>query len=235
MSADEQIQQDREILAAAPKDSDDWDDAMWAAWWRTAERHDPHFARKLTTAAAVAAQGALPVPVGPELQAHRQCAALTRLEQYGQERGTYGNSAEKALHHIALDLRKELSDQLAYETRLREQHDLDVEMINRLRARVAELEVERHTTNEALSGAAETLRANRDRIAELADYEVMNPQQCQAGKHADWLVDSEYAHACPWCEVERLKAELTEAHQKKTAALTSARQLMNRNRTEEAS
>ncbi|MFF8590038.1 hypothetical protein ACF061_01120 [Streptomyces sp. NPDC015220] len=34
-------------------------------------------------------------------------------------------------------------------------------------ARVAELEAERHTTNEALSDAAETLRANRDRIAEL--------------------------------------------------------------------
>ncbi|WP_171108671.1 MULTISPECIES: hypothetical protein [unclassified Streptomyces] len=36
-----------------------------------------------------------------------------------------------------------------------------------LRARVAELEAERHSTNEALSDAAETLRANRDRIAEL--------------------------------------------------------------------
>ncbi|MFB6934529.1 hypothetical protein [Streptomyces chartreusis] len=34
-------------------------------------------------------------------------------------------------------------------------------------ARVAELEAERHTTNEALSQAAEALRANRDRIAEL--------------------------------------------------------------------
>jgi chromosome segregation ATPase len=34
-------------------------------------------------------------------------------------------------------------------------------------ARIAELEAERHTTNEALTDAAETLRANRDRIAEL--------------------------------------------------------------------
>jgi hypothetical protein len=34
-------------------------------------------------------------------------------------------------------------------------------------ARVAELEAERHVTNEALSDAAEQLRANRDRIAEL--------------------------------------------------------------------
>ncbi|MFD0256473.1 hypothetical protein ACFVGX_36840 [Streptomyces sp. NPDC127113] len=36
-----------------------------------------------------------------------------------------------------------------------------------LRARITELERERHTTNEALSDAAEQLRANRDRIAEL--------------------------------------------------------------------
>ncbi|WP_439947262.1 hypothetical protein [Streptomyces sp. BBFR109] len=36
-----------------------------------------------------------------------------------------------------------------------------------LRKRVAELEAERHTTNEALSDAAETLRADRDRLAEL--------------------------------------------------------------------
>ncbi|MFE9845836.1 hypothetical protein [Streptomyces goshikiensis] len=39
--------------------------------------------------------------------------------------------------------------------------------VDRLRARVAELEAERHSTNEALSDAAEALRANRDQIAEL--------------------------------------------------------------------
>ncbi|MFI8360774.1 hypothetical protein ACIGD1_11500 [Streptomyces sp. NPDC085612] len=37
----------------------------------------------------------------------------------------------------------------------------------RLRARVAELEAERHVTNEALSDAAERMRQDRDRIAEL--------------------------------------------------------------------
>ncbi|THA56142.1 hypothetical protein [Streptomyces sp. A1136] len=37
----------------------------------------------------------------------------------------------------------------------------------RLRARVAELEAERHETNEVLSDAAEQLRADRDRIAGL--------------------------------------------------------------------
>ena len=50
----------------------------------------------------------------------------------------------------------------------------------RLRARVAELETERHTTNEALSDAAETLRADRDRIAELCrQVEAERPEAAQ--------------------------------------------------------
>jgi hypothetical protein len=36
-------------------------------------------------------------------------------------------------------------------------------------------------------------------------------QHCDAGEHADWAVDSENTHACPWCEVERLTAELAQA------------------------
>lgn len=31
-------EQDRQLLAAAPESSDDWDDATWAAWARTADR-----------------------------------------------------------------------------------------------------------------------------------------------------------------------------------------------------
>lgn len=42
----------------------------------------------------------------------------------------------------------------------------DVEL-DRLRSRITELESERHVTNEALSEAAEALRADRDRTAEL--------------------------------------------------------------------
>ncbi|MFF4346747.1 hypothetical protein [Streptomyces sp. NPDC001530] len=34
----EQQIDDRRILRAAPKDSTDWDDATWAAWWRAAAR-----------------------------------------------------------------------------------------------------------------------------------------------------------------------------------------------------
>lgn len=51
------------------------------------------------------------------------------------------------------------------------------------------------------------LLAEVDRLrTDLAEYEPLTPQQCLAGKHADWFVDSEYAHACPWCEIERLKS-----------------------------
>ncbi|MBW8740736.1 MAG: hypothetical protein JF621_27710 [Streptomyces turgidiscabies] len=50
------------------------------------------------------------------------------------------------------------------------------------------------------------------RAAELAAVEMFTPQQCPAGKHADWLVDSEYAHACPWCQIGRLHAESAAVH-----------------------
>lgn len=51
---------------------------------------------------------------------------------------------------------------------------------------------------------AELAQRNKD----LEPYEVLNPQQCPAGVHADWLVDSEHTHTCPWCELDRLRAEL---------------------------
>ncbi|MFG2617752.1 hypothetical protein ACGFXC_08985 [Streptomyces sp. NPDC048507] len=43
----------------------------------------------------------------------------------------------------------------------------DAQELARLRARVSELQAERHGTNECLSDAAERMRADRDRIAEL--------------------------------------------------------------------
>jgi len=51
----------------------------------------------------------------------------------------------------------------------------------------------------------------RRQRADLAAYEMLAPQQCPAGKHADWLVDSEYAHACPWCQIEGARVALSEA------------------------
>jgi hypothetical protein len=38
----------------------------------------------------------------------------------------------------------------------------------------------------------------------LAD---MTPQACPAGLHADWAVDSEHDHACPWCRIAELEAQ----------------------------
>lgn len=58
--------------------------------------------------------------------------------------------------------------------------------------------------------------------AELSEYEVLNPQQCPAGKHAAWLVDSEYAHACPWCEIDRLRADRDAAASAAVPALDRA-------------
>lgn len=66
-------------------------------------------------------------------------------------------------------------------------------------ARVAELEAERHTTNEALSDAAEQLRVDRDRIAELeAEREKLVRWHGEDGKTINRLV----------ARVERRQAEL---------------------------
>lgn len=43
--------------------------------------------------------------------------------------------------------------------------------------------------------------------AELAATEMLAPQQCPAGLHADWLVDSECAHTCPWCQIDKLRTD----------------------------
>lgn len=63
----------------------------------------------------------------------------------------------------------------------------------------------------ALNDLLAELAAGRAELAEaqqqLAEYEPLNPQQCPAGKHTDWLVDSEYTHTCPWCQIEDLKAK----------------------------
>ena len=68
----------------------------------------------------------------------------------------------------------------------------------RLRARVAELEAERHVTNEALSDAAERMRADRDRIAELeAELRIGAPWKCHVcGK-------DNRRDVCVICETDR--------------------------------
>ncbi|HSC28951.1 MAG TPA: hypothetical protein VLD67_16870 [Vicinamibacterales bacterium] len=84
---------------------------------------------------AVAELGALPLPVGPELQASVAEQVSAEIARFG----IYGGAvaATKALVKRA--------DELVTEN-------------GQLRARVAELEAERHTTNEALDDAVQELR-----------------------------------------------------------------------------
>jgi uncharacterized small protein (DUF1192 family) len=56
----------------------------------------------------------------------------------------------------------------------------------------------------ALTAEVERLKAH---WAEWEWAEMLTHQSCGHGKHADWWVDSEHNHLCPWCEIERLKAE----------------------------
>lgn len=43
--------------------------------------------------------------------------------------------------------------------------------------------------------------------AEHEPYEPLTEQGCPDGKHVSWLVDSPDHHACPWCEIDLLRAE----------------------------
>jgi hypothetical protein len=97
----------------------------------------------------------LPVPVGAQPSGLEQVAAeIARFGIYGA-----AVPATKALVKRA--------DELVTEN-------------GSLRARVAELEAERHSTNESLSEAAEALRADRDRIAELEQQTAMVCRACEA-------------------------------------------------------
>ncbi|WP_121711599.1 hypothetical protein [Streptomyces sp. E5N91] len=101
---------------------------------------------------AVREMGALPMPAGPEPRTrtmldHARAALNARMTKD--------------------DLRLVLENTIAFAATLetdREANDREYEAAT---ARIAALESERHTTNEALSAAAEQLRRQRDRIAEL--------------------------------------------------------------------
>jgi hypothetical protein len=58
--------------------------------------------------------------------------------------------------------------------------------------------------------AAEAARL-RARVEELAAYEALRPQECEQGQHRQWFADVPTPVACPWCEVARLQAVLTQA------------------------
>ncbi|MFD9569931.1 hypothetical protein ACFWBI_08815 [Streptomyces sp. NPDC059982] len=68
----------------------------------------------------------------------------------------------------------------------------EADELARLRARVAALETERHETNAALSDAAEALRADRDRIAELETVQARPAPLLYRDAHGDtWRAEGE--------------------------------------------
>lgn len=79
-----------------------------------------------------------------------------------------------------------------------------------LRARVAELLVERHTTNEALSDVAEELRARRDQIAELETerkkYVGVEPTIAEEMAYLSRCLDAVYA-VCETAEKQATRWE----------------------------
>ncbi|MFF9285448.1 hypothetical protein [Streptomyces griseosporeus] len=93
--------------------------------------------------------------------------ARTRAVSTGGAADRYAARARDAQEVLQRMLFTVIAGQLALHEANRERQEL--------RARVAELEAERHSTNEALTEAVEALAANRDRLAESADVQLPVP------------------------------------------------------------
>jgi hypothetical protein len=125
------------------------------------------------TAAAVAAQGALPVPVGEQPQPLDD-ARLAEIRERADAAhpGPWRRSDdESSLERYVLSEDDLFAVSFGYRGN-NTQAEADFiaharQDVPALLAEVERLKAERHTTNEALTDAAEALRANRDRIAEL--------------------------------------------------------------------
>lgn len=106
------------------------------------------------------------------LRAVRHSMDQVLLGAFGQRRQDQYRIAELSAEVERLRVQRDAYcdrvDTLTSVARSNQRHVVAVsEECQRLAARVVELERERHSTNEALSDAAEALRADRDRIAEL--------------------------------------------------------------------
>lgn len=122
----------------------------------------------------------LPVPVGPEPQ--------TLISEQRDQIAELIGSAKPATDGLLLEMAQQIRDRREHDHSTAADWDwfcLNASgwlgdkaptVLRRLldaEARVAELEAERHSTNESLSEAAEQLRADRDRIAELEKREAI--------------------------------------------------------------
>jgi hypothetical protein len=130
----------------------------------------------------------LPVPVGPGPQAPAldPRIELIRRERTHCEADQFESENERPLHVWGPSQypKREMCQRCTVSREWAEDPEAaDVVLLaelDRLRTQITELLVERHSTNESLSDAAEQLRADRDRIAEL-----------EAGPALPW------AHAMP--------------------------------------
>lgn len=143
----------------------------WHGWVRPTDAQILARMKARRLAVTVARVGALPMPVSPEPQAEERAKVaaligdakpatdqlLLEMAQQIRDRREHDHSTAADWDWYCLNASGWLGDKAP--TVLRRLLDTE--------ARVAELEAERHSTNESLSEAAEQLRANRDRITEL--------------------------------------------------------------------
>ena len=54
---------------------------------------------------------------------------------------------------------------------------------------------------------SESLHSAGKDAGDFAWAEMLTHQECAAKKHPDWFIDSEHNILCPWCEIDRLKAD----------------------------
>lgn len=116
-------------------------------------------AAKARVRAKVATDKAMPAR---ERIYHLLCATHTHAEAEAMLAEVEGNSAAELEQ-----LRVRYAEAAATVAQLVLERGERTKVENALRERIAELEAERHSTNESLSEAAERLRVDRDRIAEL--------------------------------------------------------------------
>lgn len=154
----------------------------------------------------------LPVPVLPEPQALSKERLAEIREHVAETRNwSIGNLAARDLL-VEVDRlrveRDEFYDRVDTLTAVAQGNKRHVVSLTtecqRLRARVAELEAERHSTNKSVSEAAEQLRVDRDRIAEL---EALTPARVQTCRVCG--AGYTYGEPCSSCEFrKRMAAEL---------------------------
>ena len=152
---------------------------------------------------AVRELGALPVPVGPE----RRTLDKVEDELTGANLSLYEEELTSARLRLALASaqrgRRELRGDLRFEEGSRQRWRtacIEAERErDQLKARVAELEAERHSTNEALDDAVQELRAREGRSADRLT-QMLAPTQALREDEPQHVGRGHAATSCPACQ-----------------------------------